>query len=82
MPIFVDKFMKTSQGKCILSIMIGFGIATFFRVVCTGKTCIIFRAAPLDKIDGKIYMFNDKCYSFTPTATNCQITGANKPITF
>jgi hypothetical protein len=82
MPIFVDKFMKTEQGKCILSIMLGFGIATFFRVVCTGKKCITFRAAPPDKIDGKVYMFNDKCYSFSPAASKCQNAEANKPITF
>jgi hypothetical protein len=71
----LNKFFHTQSGKYIMSVILGFGLATLFRTVCKGKNCILFKAPPLDEIKDKIYKYEDKCFKFTPTATKCN---ANK----
>ena len=53
----LGKFVHTETGKYMMSILLGFGLASLFRTVCKGKNCIIFHAAPLDQIEEKIYKY-------------------------
>ena len=71
----LGKFVHTKSGKVLMSVILGFGLASLFRVVCKDKNCIISRAPPMDKIEGKIYKYQDKCYSYNPTSVKCD---ANK----
>jgi len=71
MGINFEKFLHTGLGKNIMSILLGFGLASLFRTVCKDKKCLLFHAPPLDKIKDKIYRDNNKCYKYTPTATKC-----------
>ena len=66
-----SKFFHSQSGKVIMSILLGFGLATFFRSVCRGKNCVIFNAPSLDQIDGKAYKFDNKCYKYIPQQTKC-----------
>jgi hypothetical protein len=65
------KFVHTKTGKYVMSILLGFGLASLFRAACKGKNCLVFHAPSLDEIEGKIYRNGDKCYKYTPTATKC-----------
>ena len=69
--MYLGKFVHTQTGKIIMSILLGFGLASLFRTVCKDKDCIIFHAPPLDKFQDKIYKNGDKCYKYTPVATKC-----------
>ena len=69
--MYLGKFVHTETGKIIMSILLGFGLASLFRTVCKDRDCIIFHAPPLDKIQDKIYKNGDKCYKYTPVATKC-----------
>jgi hypothetical protein len=71
MGMYLGKFVHTETGKIIMSILLGFGLASLFRTVCKDKDCIIFHAPPLDKFKDKIYKNGDKCYKYTPVATKC-----------
>jgi hypothetical protein len=71
----LSKFVHTESGKYLMSIILGFGLATLFRTVCKGKNCLIVKAPPLDEIEDKIYKHQGKCYKFTPVTTKCD---ANK----
>ena len=71
MGIYLGRFVHTETGKIIMSILLGFGLASLFRTVCKDKDCIIFHAPPLDKFQDKIYKNGDKCYKYTPVATKC-----------
>uniref|UniRef100_A0A6C0B2B4 Uncharacterized protein n=1 Tax=viral metagenome TaxID=1070528 RepID=A0A6C0B2B4_9ZZZZ len=68
------KFFHTQSGKYIMSVILGFGLATLFRSVCEGKNCIIMKAPPIDEIKNKIYKYQDKCYKFTASSTKCDTT--------
>ena len=65
------KFVHTKTGKYIMSILLGFGLASLFRTVCKGKDCLIFHAPPLEKLNDKIYKHNNKCYKYEAVATKC-----------
>jgi hypothetical protein len=71
MGVYLGRFVHTETGKIIMSILLGFGLASLFRTVCKDKDCIIFHAPPLDKFQDKIYKNGDKCYKYTPVATKC-----------
>lgn len=80
MQIHFGKFLHTERGRIIMSILLGFGLASLFRTVCKDKNCLIFRAPPLDEIKDKIYKNNDKCVKYVPVATKCSLNA--KMVTF
>lgn len=69
--VYLSKFVHSSTGKIIMSILLGFGLATFFREVCKGKECLDFYAPSLDQIKDKIYKIDNKCFNYHPRATKC-----------
>jgi hypothetical protein len=69
----LEKFVNTERGKIIMSVLLGFGLASLFRTVCKDKNCLIFHAPPLDKFQDKIYKNGDKCFKYTPVATKCSL---------
>jgi len=69
--MYLSKFVHTSTGKYMMSILLGIGLATFFRQMCEGKNCLSYNAPPIEEIDDKTYKFDDKCYKMTKTAVKC-----------
>ena len=75
----LSKFVHTQTGKYVMSMILGFGIASLFKIVCKDKSCLVYMAPPtLDKTD--IYKFNDKCYQFNNVSTTCNKN--KKSVTF
>ena len=70
--MYLDKFVNSQTGKIIMSIILGIGLATFFRAVCKGRHCRVITSPPMEEIDNQTYKFNDKCYTFEKQAVNCQ----------
>jgi hypothetical protein len=70
--MYLDKFVHSNTGKIIMSILLGFGLATFFRAVCKGKQCRIISAPPMEEIDDQIYKFDNKCYKLEKDAIKCE----------
>lgn len=66
-----QRFLHTKNGKIILSLLLGFGLASLFRAVCKDKKCLIFSAPPLNEIDSKVFRVDNKCYSYKPVSTKC-----------
>ena len=67
----LGKFVHTKTGKYMMSILLGFGLASLFRIVCKDKNCILFRAPPLEEIKDKIYGQDNKCYKYTVNPSKC-----------
>lgn len=80
MQFHFKKFLHSESGKKLMSIILGFGLASLFRTVCKGNNCIIFHAPPLDEFKDKIYKNNGKCVKYIPTATKC--SSKAKTVTF
>jgi hypothetical protein len=67
----LSKFVHTETGRILMSILLGIGLATFFRQVCVGKGCLSYNAPPVAEIDGEIYKFDDTCYELQKNAVKC-----------
>ena len=65
------KFVHTKNGRMMMSILLGFGLATLFRSVCKGKDCYNFIAPPLEDINGKKYEYDGKCFTYNILNTKC-----------
>jgi hypothetical protein len=80
MGVHLEKFVHTPTGKIIMSVLLGFGLASLFRTVCKGNNCVIFHAPPLDDFKDKIYKVNGKCVKYNPVSTKC--SSKSKIVTF
>lgn len=69
--LHLDKLLHTQSGRYLMSLILGFGIATLFRETCKGKNCIIFKAPPVEDVDDNIFQFDDKCYKYNYKLVKC-----------
>ena len=67
----LDRFVHSSTGRIIMSIVLGIGLATLFRSVCKGKNCRIIAAPPMEELEDQIYNFDEKCYKLEKNAIEC-----------
>ncbi len=74
----LKEIIYSQRGKYLISILIGFGLATLFRGVCKSRNCLLFKAPSLDKVKEKIFSYNKKCYKFSEKNTSCTDLPNNK----
>lgn len=67
----LSKFVHTTTGKYIMSILLGIGLATLFREFCTDDKCTLYRAPSLKELEMSSYKFDDKCYTYERSAVSC-----------
>lgn len=70
-PPSLKALINSSKGKVILSIILGFGIATLFRESCKDRNCLVFHAPSMKKIKNKVFSYNDQCYVYTEKHSTC-----------
>lgn len=75
--MYLDKFVHSKTGKIMMSIILGIGLATFFRTACKGRRCKIVSAPPFEELSGKIFMFNNNYYKLESNVISCS---SNKKI--
>lgn len=66
------KIMDDPIGRIVVSILLGFGLATLFRKVCTGQNCVVVKGPNPDEISKYYYKIDQDCYKYTPYETNCE----------
>ena len=69
--MYLSKFVHSETGRYLMSVILGLGLATFFRKICSGKNCVVSKAPPLEEIEDKIYKFDGKCYKLEKNAEQC-----------
>lgn len=67
----LSKFVHSVTGRYVMSILLGFGLATLFRQACIGSGCTTYNAPPVKEIDDQTYKFDDACYKIQKTAVKC-----------
>jgi rhodanese-related sulfurtransferase len=66
-----SKFLASERGSILISIVIGFGLATFFRKACKGRACLIVRSPPLADLKKNVYKIDGQCYKYRPYVVPC-----------
>jgi len=65
------RLLNTELGKVFISILLGLGLATLFRKVCTDKNCITFNGPVLSEIDNKTFKQGNTCYKYERESVKC-----------
>jgi hypothetical protein len=65
------QFMATEKASILVSVIIGFGLATLFRRACKGRGCVIVKSPPLKDLNKYLYRIDGKCYKYRPYAVSC-----------
>jgi hypothetical protein len=65
------RLLNTPIGTVFISILLGLGLATLFRKVCTDRDCINFNGPVISEIDGKTYKFGEFCYKYKLMPSKC-----------
>jgi hypothetical protein len=72
--MYVKRLLHGRFSKYVISAILGIGLATLFRKACNSRNCLVFKAAPIEKIKNQVFKYNDKCYKFTPHTGTCDTT--------
>jgi hypothetical protein len=68
----LHRLLNSDSGKIIISVVLGFGLATLFRKVCKDKNCITFHGPVISEND--IYKHDEKCQKYTLQSSKCDST--------
>ena len=63
--------MDNPVGRIVISILLGLGLASLFRKVCSGKSCIMVKGPNVEETQKYYYKIDDDCYKYTPYMTSC-----------
>tara|TARA_B110000003_G_scaffold23614_2_gene22581 strand:+ start:18460 stop:18699 length:240 start_codon:yes stop_codon:yes gene_type:complete len=67
----LQRLLYGKYSKVILSIILGFGLATFFRKACNSRKCHNFVTPDMKKVVNETYEFDGKFYKFIPKSKRC-----------
>lgn len=67
----LKRLLHSDSGRIILSILLGLGLSTLFRKICTEKDCLAFYSAPKDDLLGKTFQHEDRCFQYQPKSVKC-----------
>ena len=70
----VARLFYSETGRIFLSILLGLGIASLFRKICTSMNCYNFIGPEQKDLNKKIFSFdsnNNKCFKVNQEITNC-----------
>ena len=70
---------KTETGKCMVSAVIGLGLAAIFHDTCEGLNCLEFKGASPQTVVPNTFEHDSVCYRFTPTSVTCGSTPKQIP---
>jgi hypothetical protein len=68
----IDNVMSSDFGQILISVILGLGLASFFRKVCKNGRCIVVKGPKLDDIKKNVYKIDNECFKYTPQATTCK----------
>ena len=67
----LKNLLKSELGRIIISCILGLGLASLFKKVCVDGNCLIIKSPPEDKIRGKIFKDEGKCFKYHKHSISC-----------
>ncbi len=67
----ITEFLDSKIGQIVISIILGLGLATIFRKVCTGNSCVVVKSPSSDDINKYYYKINQDCFKYNPVPVPC-----------
>ena len=76
----IRRLLYSEYSDVIISIILGFGLATMFRKICNKRNCIVFQAPENEEMEEQIFRHNNSCYKYKHKSEEC--TKAKKNVYF
>lgn len=70
----LKRLLHTNFGITLISILLGFGLATLFAKACNGEKCLQFNGPIIDEMSGKTFKFGEQCYKYNFESAPCDAT--------
>ena len=67
----LTRLLNTKNGRIFISIILGIGIASLFRVSCSGSSCITLMQPELNEVQDKIFRSNKQCFNYHMINEKC-----------
>lgn len=67
----IKKIIDSDRAAIVMSIILGLGVATIFRKICTEKDCVIFEPPSKDFLTKGILKYDNKCYQNETQHVRC-----------
>lgn len=67
----VSKFLTSKEGSVFISIILGLGLASAFRVSCRSGNCVIIKGPKTGDVTNNHYKLENQCYKYTPYVVDC-----------
>jgi hypothetical protein len=64
--------IDSNEGRILISIILGLGLAAMFRQVCKKSSCIVVKGPPRSETDRYYFKLQDTCYQYTPYVVPCE----------
>jgi hypothetical protein len=73
-----NRLLDNKISVIIVSAIFGLGLASIFRQVCKGRSCIIINGPSTKEINEYFYKIGSDCYKYIPYVVDCDISENNK----
>lgn len=73
----LEHILENKIGQILISVILGLGLATIFRKVCSGTNCILIKSPSLEEVNKYYYKIDEDCYKYKPYATQCDANAVN-----
>ena len=67
----ITGFLDSKAGQIIISVILGFGLATLFRKACKDNNCVMITGPKISETNKYVYKIDDDCYKYKAYATSC-----------
>jgi hypothetical protein len=67
----LSNILETDFGRILISVILGLGLATFFRKVCKDN-CIIMKLPNKEEVKNYYYKYNNECFKYSPYEVQCE----------
>jgi len=68
----IQDLLDSQAGRILISIILGFGLATLFKKVCSGNSCVMVKGPSIEEVKKYYYKIDDDCFKYTPYTTKCE----------
>lgn len=67
----IKRLLYGNYSKYVISVIIGFGIATLFRYSCESTNCLRFVGPPPSILKNKVLKYENQCVKLIPKPVKC-----------
>ena len=70
--MLINKILYSTEGKVIISLILGIAFITLFRKSCLNESCYNYTSTDLSELTHDVYDYKGSCYKFELKPEKCK----------